>query len=282
MNINNEIDVMDCTLQHKKMDEFWLRIISGVFAIPFVIAVTYLGFPYFDILALSILLGMLREWSRLTTFSVFHPVCGVVFVQMLLLLYGKNLSLWVHAFLNTSAVLLVVRFVGKTLPIKRALLFISGCFYVCAAVSTIIFLSHISAEHRMFILWLFSIVWTGDIGAYFVGRLLKGPRLAPKISPNKTWAGLIGGLVCAYVFGTLFNYYFDLTSLLSLSFSGVLLTLAVSAHIGDLLESAVKRHFGVKDAGNFIPGHGGLLDRLDSLLLAALVCSFFLLMGWIQ
>jgi phosphatidate cytidylyltransferase len=282
MNINNEIGVMDCTLQHKKMDEFWLRIISGIFAIPFVIAVTYLGFPYFDILSLAVLLGMLREWSRLTTFSLFHPVCGAAFAQMLLFLYGQSLPLWLYISLNLLAVLLVFRFVGKTLPIKRAILFVGGCFYVCAAVAIMVFLSHKGAGHRAFVLWLFSIVWAGDIGAYFVGRLLKGPKLAPRISPNKTWSGLIGGLVCAYILGSLFNYYFDLTALLSLSFSGALLTLAISAHVGDLLESSVKRHFGVKDAGSFIPGHGGLLDRLDSLLLAALMCGLFLLMGWIQ
>ncbi len=282
MNINNEVGAMDCTLQHKKMDEFWLRVISCVFAIPFVIAVTYLGMPYFDVLSLGMLIGMLREWSRLTTFSVFHPVCGTVFVQMLVFLYGQGLPLWAHVFLNSLAIVLIWHFVRKTLLVKRALLFVSGCFYVSAAVATIVFLSHKSPEHRVFLLWLFSIVWAGDIGAYFIGRLLKGPKLAPKISPNKTWSGLIGGLIGAAVFGSLFNYYFDLTPLLGLSFSGVLLTLAVSAHLGDLLESSIKRHFGVKDAGNFIPGHGGILDRLDSLLLVALVCGLFLLVGWIR
>jgi phosphatidate cytidylyltransferase len=113
------------------------------------------------------------------------------------------------------------------------------------------------------LLYLAAVVWAGDIGAYLVGRLVGGPRMAPKISPGKTWSGAVGGLAVAALAGAAAGYEAPLTAAL------LALILSVIAQAGDLLESAIKRHFGVKDSGNLIPGHGGLLDRLDGVLTAA-------------
>ncbi len=117
------------------------------------------------------------------------------------------------------------------------------------------------------VLWLLVVVWATDIAAYFVGRTLGGPRLAPRISPGKTWSGLIGGVIGAAGLGWLVAFaLFGTTHLASaLGAAG----LAISAQAGDLFESALKRHFAVKDSSGLIPGHGGLLDRIDGLLLAA-------------
>jgi phosphatidate cytidylyltransferase len=117
-------------------------------------------------------------------------------------------------------------------------------------------------------LFVLSIVWGSDIGAYLVGRLVGGPRLAPTISPGKTWSGAVGGLVSAALAGTL------VAACLSSGFSssrviGLAIVLGIVSQAGDLLESALKRHFGVKDSGRIIPGHGGLLDRIDALLAVA-------------
>jgi phosphatidate cytidylyltransferase len=116
------------------------------------------------------------------------------------------------------------------------------------------------------VLWLFFIVWATDIFAYFAGRGIGGPRLAPRISPNKTWAGLAGGIVGAAAIGALSAWYMQLEPIFM--FAGG--PMALLAQLGDLYESSVKRRRGVKDSGTLLPGHGGVLDRLDGLLPAAL------------
>ena len=116
------------------------------------------------------------------------------------------------------------------------------------------------------VLFVFCVVWASDIGAYVVGRLVGGPKLAPAVSPGKTRSGAIGGLVAAVGVGLLFARGAQGDYGVAALAAG---SLGVAAQTGDLLESAVKRHFGVKDSGNLIPGHGGLLDRLDAVLTAA-------------
>ena len=111
-------------------------------------------------------------------------------------------------------------------------------------------------------------VWATDIFAYVVGRAIGGPLLWPRVSPNKTWAGAIGGLVGGVAAGTAVAYASGIGKLVAVGV--VALVLSVLAQAGDLFESAVKRRFGAKDAGSLIPGHGGLMDRLDGFLVAAL------------
>ena len=120
--------------------------------------------------------------------------------------------------------------------------------------------------------WVMVVTWSTDIFAYFAGRSIGGPKLAPSISPNKTWAGLIGGMAGAGVFGALTATYFELGS--PFVWIGALMGLVAQA--GDLYESWVKRRAGVKDSGTILPGHGGVLDRLDGLL-PVIVVTFLLL-----
>ena len=118
-------------------------------------------------------------------------------------------------------------------------------------------------DGALLILWLVLVVVAADVGAYFVGRRYGGRKLWPRVSPGKTWSGAVGGLLVAGLVGGLFGLA------VGWSLPGVLATslaLAVASQFGDLLESAVKRHFGVKDASRLIPGHGGVMDRLDGLL----------------
>ncbi len=123
------------------------------------------------------------------------------------------------------------------------------------------------------VLFLLAIVWSSDIGAYMAGRVLGGPKLAPSISPGKTWSGAIGGLVCAMLVGLAISRA-TVPGPLShaLLVAGVL---SVASQLGDLLESGLKRHYGVKDSSRLIPGLGGVLDVLDSPLLAAPAAWFF-------
>lgn len=115
--------------------------------------------------------------------------------------------------------------------------------------------------------FLFATVWMTDIFAYFCGRAIGGPRLSPRVSPNKTWAGAIGGLAGGVAAGVAVAYASGLGRLGIIAVMAFLLS--VLAQAGDLFESAVKRHFGAKDASRLIPGHGGLMDRLDGFLVAA-------------
>jgi phosphatidate cytidylyltransferase len=115
------------------------------------------------------------------------------------------------------------------------------------------------------VFWLMLVTWATDIFAYFAGRSIGGPKLAPKISPNKTWAGLIGGMAGAAVVGALAAWYFGISAELP-DFLWLGAPMGLLAQLGDLYESRVKRRLGVKDSGTLLPGHGGVLDRLDGLL----------------
>jgi len=115
--------------------------------------------------------------------------------------------------------------------------------------------------------WVLAEGWAADTGAYTFGRLIGGPKLAPVISPNKTWAGLAGGISMAAIVGVGAALLLDQTAVLTLA--GLSALIGAVSQGGDLIESWVKRHFGVKDTGSIIPGHGGLLDRVDGLLTAA-------------
>ena len=113
-------------------------------------------------------------------------------------------------------------------------------------------------------LWILTLVWATDTGAFFAGRLIGGPKLAPVISPKKTWSGLLGGMTAAALVGVAAAALREDWTPGALAAASIVL--AVIAQGGDLLESSIKRHFGVKDTSNLIPGHGGLMDRVDGLL----------------
>ncbi len=124
--------------------------------------------------------------------------------------------------------------------------------------------------------WMFLIIWATDISAYFTGRIIGGKKLAPTISPGKTWSGFFGGVASAIVIGLFSSLIFvgDLTFFLIIS-----ILLSISSQVSDLMESKFKRIFGVKDSGDIIPGHGGVLDRLDGAMLVAPILLFLLTFG---
>lgn len=151
-----------------------------------------------------------------------------------------------------------------------------GALYVAVPVVSLVWLRE-AADGRATLVWLLLVVWATDIGAYAFGRTIGGPKLAPRISPKKTWAGLLGGMLCALLTGLLFTWAAGGASLWLVAVVSALL--AVVAQAGDLGESWVKRHFDVKDSSQLIPGHGGVLDRIDGLLAAAPVVA---LLVWVQ
>lgn len=120
--------------------------------------------------------------------------------------------------------------------------------------------------------WALSLVWATDIGAFFAGRNFGGPKVAPAISPNKTWSGLIGGMVAALLLGWALASYYDLPFQLAMASPG----LALLAQVGDFFESWMKRRAGVKDSGTILPGHGGVLDRLDGVVTSLPVAALLI------
>jgi phosphatidate cytidylyltransferase len=119
------------------------------------------------------------------------------------------------------------------------------------------------------VLYLMAVVWANDVGAYVTGRVFGGKRMAPVLSPGKTWSGALGGLASAVVAGLAVALAYHANRSGQYWAEGVAVLLSVAAQAGDLLESGLKRHFGKKDSGSLIPGHGGVLDRVDGLLTAA-------------
>lgn len=148
----------------------------------------------------------------------------------------------------------------------------AGAVYIGIPCIALVWLRGGAQAGQAIILWLMLTVWATDTGAYFAGRLIGGPKLAPRLSPKKTWAGLIGAAASAAAVGALLSGFVPQSpSSAELAVAGALL--AVAAQAGDLAKSSVKRRFGVKDSSQLIPGHGGLFDRVDGLLAAGLVLA---------
>ncbi|MBL8700524.1 MAG: phosphatidate cytidylyltransferase [Alphaproteobacteria bacterium] len=150
----------------------------------------------------------------------------------------------------------------------------AGIVYVGLPVVALVWLRGHDASGERLIAWLMLSVAVTDIAAFFAGRLIGGPKLAPRLSPKKTWAGLVGAMVATGLCGAVFAAL-DPTAPRAATLAVAGVVLAVVAQAGDLFESAVKRHFGAKDASQLIPGHGGLLDRVDGLVVAAGALAFF-------
>ncbi len=159
-------------------------------------------------------------------------------------------------------------FVGyKAKGENKRFLLVLGVPYISLGLASLMWLYQEGGLY--FLLWLLFVVWGMDTGGYLVGSKLKGPKLMPKISPNKTWSGLIGGLLFSVLGGSLVIWYAG-------NFEEVYIIMAVWAlifgfisQVGDLVESAIKRNVGVKDSSALIPGHGGVFDRIDALIFVA-------------
>ncbi|MBG1231729.1 phosphatidate cytidylyltransferase [Aestuariivirga litoralis] len=151
-----------------------------------------------------------------------------------------------------------------------------GVFYVSLPMIAFVLLREDEQSGRWAVVWCFAVVWGADIFAYFFGRIIGGPKLAPTLSPKKTWAGLLGAVVgAALVSAVLAGFW----GLMILPLVLIAAAAALVEQAGDIFESALKRRYGVKDSGNFIPGHGGVLDRVDGLLAVVL---FVAVLGFIH
>lgn len=149
----------------------------------------------------------------------------------------------------------------------------AGVFYVGLPILALLLIRR-QGEGVVFTFWVLALVWACDIGAYAAGRFIGGAKLAPAISPNKTWAGLIGGVLLASLFGYAMHHFYGLPWRLTLATP----VLAVVSQGGDLYESWLKRRAGVKDSGSLLPGHGGVMDRLDGLVPVAPIAALLVVL----
>jgi phosphatidate cytidylyltransferase len=163
----------------------------------------------------------------------------------------------------------------------KYLWFLFGFFYLLIACTTLVLLERyrikvFELNIPFFLLTLLFIIWFTDIFAYIFGKNIGGWKLAPKISPNKTWAGFFGGLFGASLVFFAINFKFPFHDSQYYQNLFFFISISLISMVGDLFESWIKRHFGVKDSGNIIPGHGGLLDRLDGLILVLNVIGVYI------
>ena len=252
----------------KKMGSLMKRTLAALVMLPIVVGVIYAGYPLADMFVLVVGSALAWEWAKLTA----KDNHDIYVLSYLLALVASTLILstpMTIAFI--SALTVFTWFVAKNE--KRRLLITLGVVYISVGVGALLWLYYLIGKYGL--LWYIIVVCGVDIGGYIVGSNLKGPKLAPKISPNKTWSGLIGGMLLSAVLSVAFIAILDQVAGQNseiqdkLIFAAIAAVIAVVAQIGDLIESAIKRKVGVKDSSNLIPGHGGVFDRVDGMIFAA-------------
>ena len=254
-----------------------LRIVSALLLGPSVLLLTYLGWPYFGLMA-TVLAGVLAwEWSRICgagelTRAGYLSIAAVVAALSAASLGELGLAGWI-VLVGAMGAAVVGR--SETVQDRVSIWYASGVVYSALPAMALVWLRGVPEQGLGLVLWLLFAVWATDIGAYAAGRGLGGPKLAPRLSPNKTWAGLGGAVVSSAAVGAAVGALLTWSDPLPLA--ALSAVLALVAQGGDLFESWVKRHFGVKDSSNLIAGHGGFMDRLDGVLAAGL---FLTLIVW--
>jgi phosphatidate cytidylyltransferase len=252
------------------------RVISACVLAPLGLLATYLGGWVFLIVCLAAAGAMLWEWTVLVQRHgdprILVP--GLAALGVATLLVGEGLPGAAIGMIAIGALFAggVIAASPRHNPVSNAPFWATGG--VIYAGTGLIGPTVLRGDPELgltALLYLFAIVWTTDIFAYFAGRGIGGPLLWPQVSPNKTWAGAIGGIAGGVAAGTLVAYASGVDGL---EMAGVLaVVLSILAQGGDLFESAVKRRFGAKDASRLIPGHGGVMDRLDGFVAAALAAA---------
>ncbi len=263
-----------------------IRVVSATVLVPTALAAVWFdtglafgGWPFLVLISVAVALLSI-EWGGMS--APYAPVrvstaLTVAILAAIFLAHRDHMWLsWAGLMLGGLASALVARGVAER-PADAAF----GVFYIGIACICLVWLRS-TEQGQWWTVMLFLITWTADIAAFAVGSIVKGPKLWPRFSPNKTWSGFAGGLVGAMAVGALMTLIpaFEL-NMAAGALVGLLGGLATMG--GDLWESALKRRFGVKDSGNLIPGHGGLLDRVDGLMFAVVVVALARLvnsLGW--
>lgn len=246
------------------------RLLSAAVLVPVTAAALALGGIYFALLVGLVIAGAYREWENMIigTRRPFPSVLLMGFIVLAALAYPMS-GPWASMAVIGVAILIAA---VTSAPARRWR--VSGLIVFGAATVAFLSIRGSSAAGIWAGVFLAVVVWSTDSGAYFVGRMLGGTKLSPEVSPSKTWSGAAGGLVFGTVGGLVVWVAagYALSAASPLVIGGLIaVVVSISGQAGDLAESALKRRFSIKDSGDIIPGHGGLMDRIDSLTVAGLV-----------
>lgn len=256
-----------------KIRDIGLRAASAVVLAPAAVAATWAGDVWFLVLMVAASVVLAFEWAAMSAPHARRVMGGAVTFGIVAAVLSAHFGAMSVAFImlvfGAAAAGLYARSRGQ-----QALDAAYGVLYLGWPAVLLIWLRDVDSTVGLhWTVLVFAVAWSADIMAYLAGSVLGGPKLWPRYSPNKTWSGFAGGLVAGAVAGGVMAMWLDMGRLNL--FWGVVLGLAAALATmgGDLWESALKRRFGVKDAGNTIPGHGGLLDRVDGLMFAVVVVA---------
>jgi phosphatidate cytidylyltransferase len=245
------------------------RVVSSLALVPLAIGTAWLGGWSFALLWFAGSVVVLWEWNRLILPDAPPVLLGgevaALGAAVVLLRFFWNPGFALIALGIGAGIALALS------PRGRSRWAIGGLIYAAAVVAGPVILRDDAALGFIAILWLFALVWGTDVGAYFAGRSIGGPKLWPQLSPKKTWAGFIGGSLVGTALALVVVWVAGLPVTVPLVMVSVMLAMASQG--GDLFESFVKRRFSAKDAGTLIPGHGGVMDRLDGFLVAAILAA---------
>lgn len=250
----------------KSGNELLLRALIGSLLAVVAVGVTLSGGYVFAGFVALAALAAAREWHRMVGTERYGrewiatslSIVGAVAAVML----SPSLS-WPIAILGAGALLAAALGATRGVPISWSVL---GPLYIGIPASALVGLREYATHAEWIVLGIFIVIWSADTGALAAGRIFGGPKLIPSLSPSKTWSGLIGGLALPAILAACYVSAFGGSALRGFAFG---LLLAAAGHSGDLFESWVKRRVGRKDSGESLPGHGGVLDRLDSTLFVA-------------
>ena len=249
----------------RKWSDLAPRLISAFVLLPLTAIVLNVGGIWFALLVGAVFAGAYREWEIMVSQKKSSRLGFLLIGLVALSAIAFPISGAFGSLLIIAVAAIIVMFSTKPTKAWR----IVGLFFIGLVIIAVLSMRGINNLGIVAGVFLATCVWMTDTGAFFSGRLFGGAKLSPDISPSKTWSGAIGGLVIGslsgmivWVFGTSSPWWIGLILAALLSLSG---------QVGDLIESAVKRRFRVKDSSDLIPGHGGIMDRLDSLSLAVLV-----------
>lgn len=260
------------------------RVLSAIVLVTIALVTAIVGGWAFALFWLAAGIAMMVEWTTMTRVAPARPVKGAFAVGLvaatILLLVGASFA----AFAGLTAIALAAAIVLGRTPGDK-LWAASGFLYGLI----IVLVPPLVRAHPNLglvgLLWMFAVVWSTDIAGYFTGRTFGGPKLWPRVSPKKTWSGFIGGVIAAAIAGFLVAWIaqrvhwmpsFSLRNTVMLS-----IVASIASQLGDLGESALKRHCDVKDSSQLIPGHGGVMDRLDGFWAVSLILGIVLFLTWI-
>jgi phosphatidate cytidylyltransferase len=248
---------------HLRTHELTLRVLSALVLAPLAIATAYAGgFVFIGFWTIAAI-GILIEWEKIVGSA--HAIRGAGELAV-----GAAGAVAAMGYLSPGAVFLALGVVAEWLVTRERRAWSAFGVAIAGAPLVACILLRADPDYGFLaMIVLFAVVWANDVFGYFVGRLVGGPKLWPRVSPKKTWAGAIGGAVGGVLAAVAVAWFSGMANLLAIAVLALLLS-AVS-QTGDLFESSVKRRFGVKDASHVIPGHGGIMDRLDGFVASALV-----------